>query len=192
MKNIFLLISLILSIHTQAQQANMQELLSLYKPINYAVLKADTTLMFFDSLKNDSVRWQRADVFNPAAIVKDGRLYLFTRSEDNPAAAIGGRTSRIGLAVSDDGLSFKQFKAPVLYPRKGEFMEYDFPGGCEDPRVVETADGQYVMAYTSWNYKVPRLSIAISKDLFNWKKMGPPLPMLMRVNTSTSPPNLLL
>jgi len=29
------------------------------------------------------------------------------------------------------------------------------------------------MAYTSWNYDVPRLSIAISTNLFSWKKTGP-------------------
>jgi predicted GH43/DUF377 family glycosyl hydrolase len=52
-------------------------------------------------------------------------------------------------------------------------MEYDYPGGCEDPRLVETEEGTYVVTYTSWNYKIPRLSIAFSKDLFHWEKKGP-------------------
>jgi predicted GH43/DUF377 family glycosyl hydrolase len=30
-----------------------------------------------------------------------------------------------------------------------------------------------VLAYTSWNYKVARLSIAVSKDLTHWEKKGP-------------------
>jgi len=74
--------------------------------------------------------------------------------------------------VSDDGLHFTNHPVPVVYP-DGNFREYDYPGGCEDPRVVETADGRYVMAYTSWNYKVPRLSVAVSSDLYHWKKTGP-------------------
>ncbi len=173
MKKICLLLSLFICLGAAAQTPGMQQFLSFAKPAFNPILKADTSLIFYDSLKKENVRWQRADVFNPAAIVRKGKVYLFTRSEDNPAAGIGGRTSRIGLAVSRDGLHFKHYKAPVLYPRQDAFMEYDYPGGCEDPRVVETEDGHYVMAYTSWNYKTPRLSIAISKDLFNWQKMGP-------------------
>jgi predicted GH43/DUF377 family glycosyl hydrolase len=84
------------------------------------------------------------------------------RSEDNPDAQLGGRTSRIGLAISEDGLHFTKSPEPVLYPSKDSFMKYDYPGGCEDPRVVETTDGKYVMAYTSWNNKLARLSIALS------------------------------
>ena len=53
------------------------------------------------------------------------------------------------------------------------FRQFDYPGGCEDPRIVQTEDGLYVLAYTSWNYKIPRLSIAFSKDLFHWEKKGP-------------------
>jgi predicted GH43/DUF377 family glycosyl hydrolase len=52
-------------------------------------------------------------------------------------------------------------------------MQYDWPGGCEDPRIVQTEDSLYVLAYTSWNYKVARLSIAVSKDLTHWEKKGP-------------------
>ncbi|HEY3388885.1 MAG TPA: glycoside hydrolase family 130 protein, partial [Prolixibacteraceae bacterium] len=139
------------------------------------IVRADSSLTFFCPVKKEIVKWQKADVFNPAAIVKDGKVYLFTRCEDNPKAILGGRTSRIGLAVSEDGIHFKNFKEPVLFPDNDEFNKYDYPGGCEDPRVVETAEGTYVIAYTSWNYKVPRLSIAISKDLFHWEKKGPAL-----------------
>ncbi len=168
-----LLLILLLASCTVSKKASLSDLSSFYKPVTYPILKADSTLIFYDSLKNSTVKWQKADVFNPAAIVKEGRVYLFTRSEDNPAAILGGRTSRIGLAVSDDGIHFKNYASPVLYPDGGEFNKFDYPGGCEDPRVVETIDGNYVMAYTAWNYDVPRLSIAISKDLFHWQKTGP-------------------
>ncbi len=154
------------------ENPRLDSLSAFYKPAENPILRADSTLVFYDSLKKENVKWQKADVFNPAAIVKDGKVYLFTRSEDNPAAILGGRTSRIGIAVSEDGIHFKNYPTPVLYP-DGNYKQYDYPGGCEDPRVVETEDGRYVMAYTSWNYDVPRLSIAISKDIFHWKKTGP-------------------
>ncbi|MGC1390082.1 MAG: glycoside hydrolase family 130 protein [Bacteroidales bacterium] len=146
---------------------------SLYKPAENPVLKADSSFTFVDPIKNERVRWQRADVFNPAAIVKDNKIYLLFRSEDNPAAILGGRTSRIGLAFSDDGLHFTKYPTPVLFPDSSKFIKYDWPGGCEDPRVVQTEEGLYILAYTSWNYKVARLSVAVSKDLFHWEKKGP-------------------
>jgi predicted GH43/DUF377 family glycosyl hydrolase len=119
------------------------------------------------------VQWQKADVFNPAAIVKDGKIHMLFRAEDNPDARLGRRTSRIGLATSEDGLHFEIHPEPVLYPDSGSFLKYDYPGGCEDPRVVVTKEGLYVMAYTSWNQETARLSIAFSKDLINWEKKGP-------------------
>lgn len=134
---------------------------------------ADSSFSFFCPVQQRVVQWQRADVFNPAAVVKNGKVYLLFRAEDNPKAGIGGRTSRIGLAESNDGIHFRKFERPVLYPDNDEFTQYDYPGGCEDPRVIETEDGKYVMAYTSWNGKIARLSIAFSTDLLTWVKKGP-------------------
>lgn len=143
------------------------------KPSENPVLKADSSYTFTDPIKKVPVKWQRADVFNPAAIVKDNMVYLLYRSEDNPSAILGGRTSRIGLATSDDGIHFTKYPEPVLFPDSSKFMHYDYPGGCEDPRIVQTEDSLFVLAYTSWNYKVARLSIAVSKDLIHWEKKGP-------------------
>lgn len=157
---------------TQAQ-ADAGELNEFYKPQENPILRADSNLKFFDPIKKEWVRWQRADVFNPGAIVRNGNIFLLYRCEDNPAAGIGGRTSRLGIAVSDDGIHFKKFPTPVLYPDNDAFLIYDYPGGCEDPRLVEAEDGRYVVVYTSWNNKTPRLSVAVSKDLFHWEKKGP-------------------
>lgn len=146
---------------------------TLYKPKENPIIKADSTFTFFCPVKKETVKWQKADVFNPAAIVKDNKVYLLLRCEDNPAAFLGGRTSRIGLAYSEDGIHFTKHPQPVLFPDNDEFSAYDFPGGCEDPRVVKTEDSIYVMTYTAWNQKVARLSIAFSKDLIHWQKKGP-------------------
>jgi predicted GH43/DUF377 family glycosyl hydrolase len=149
------------------------QLNSFYKPVDTPILSHDSTAIFFDSLKNETVHWKKADVFNPAAIVKNDTIYVLSRCEDNPAAALGARTSRIGISASQDGIHFTSYPDPVLYPAKDDYQQYDYPGGCEDPRIAKTEDGQYVLAYTSWNYKIPRLSIAFSKDLFHWEKKGP-------------------
>ena len=146
---------------------------SFYKPAENPVLKADSTFTFIDPIKKESVKWQKADVFNPAAIVRNNKVYLLYRSEDNSDAILGGRTSRIGLATSEDGLHFTKYPTPVLYPDSSKFMQYDYPGGCEDPRIVQMEDSLYVLAYTSWNYKIARLSIAVSRDLIHWEKKGP-------------------
>jgi beta-1,2-mannosidase len=147
--------------------------ITFYKPNENPIIKADSSFVFTDPVKGEMVKWQKADIFNPAAIVKDGKVCLLLRCEDNPAAHLGGRTSRIGLATSDDGINFVKYPEPVLYPDSDAFMVYDYPGGCEDPRVVQTEDSTYVMMYTSWNYKVARLSVAFSKDLIKWEKKGP-------------------
>jgi beta-1,2-mannosidase len=144
-----------------------------YKPAENPIIKADSSYSFIDPISNGKIRWQKADVFNPAAIVKDGKVFLLYRCEDNPAAAIGGRTSRLGLAESEDGIHFKKFSKPVLYPGNDAQKKYEYPGGCEDPRLVQTSDGLYVVAYTAWNNKVARLCVAFSKDLFHWEKKGP-------------------
>lgn len=146
---------------------------SFYKPAENPILRADSNLIFLDPVKQEMVRWQKADVFNPAAIVRDGKVFLLYRCEDNPAAHLGGRTSRLGLAESIDGIHFTKYPQPVLYPANDPFREFEYPGGCEDPRLVQTEDGLYVVAYTAWNQKIARLSIAFSRDLVHWDKKGP-------------------
>ncbi len=137
------------------------------------IMTADSSYVFKDPITNTQVQWQKADVFNPAAIVRNDTVFMLFRAEDNPAAALGGRTSRIGLAFSTDGIHFTKHPEPVFYPAEDEFLKWDYPGGVEDPRVVETPDGNYIMLYTSWNKDVARLSSAYSEDLKTWKKNGP-------------------
>ena len=129
----------------------------------------------FRSPVNDStVRWEEYATFNPAAIVRDGRVVMLYRAEDNMRAReIGHHTSRLGFAESTDGLRFTRRDAPVLYPARDAQAKYEVPGGVEDPRLVETEDGSYVLTYTQWNRDVPRLAVATSPDLVTWTKHGP-------------------
>jgi beta-1,2-mannosidase len=137
------------------------------------VISVDTNTTFTDPMTNAKIHWESNDTFNPGAAVKDGKMVVLYRSEDKTGIKIGSRTSRLGYAVSPDGLHFTRRTEPVLYPADDDQKEYEWPGGCEDPRIAVTEDGTYVMLYTQWNRKVPRLGAATSKDLVNWKKHGP-------------------
>jgi predicted GH43/DUF377 family glycosyl hydrolase len=111
-------------------------------------------------------------VLNPAAIRgTDGELYLF------PRLVAQGNHSRIGIAR----VVFSQEGEPSGVERLGIALEpeadyehrADGSGGCEDPRItfVEPLQ-QYLMTFTAHSSKGPRIAIAISKDLFSWKRLG--------------------
>ena len=121
-----------------------------------------------------ALAWEAYATFNPAAVVKDGKVFLLYRAEDTTGTRqIGGHTSRIGLAESTDGLHFTRRATPVLYPDSDAQQANESPGGVEDPRIVEGDDGTYILTYTQWNRDVPRLAVAISRDLLSWIKHGP-------------------
>ena len=140
------------------------------------VITPNPASTFLSPMNDSTVRWEEYSTFNPAAVVRNGKVYVLYRSEDaSGKMEIGFHTSRIGLAESVDGLRFTRRSTPVLYPDKDLQAKWEWPGGVEDPRIVETDDGSYVLAYTQWNRDVPRLAIATSKDLLTWKKHGPAL-----------------
>jgi beta-1,2-mannosidase len=137
------------------------------------IIAPDTNSVFMDPMLGKMTKWEANDTFNPAAVVKDGRVVILYRSEDRSGVKISTRTSRLGYAMSKDGLHFERRPEPVLYPDNDDQKEFEWPGGCEDPRVAVTEDGTYVVLYTQWNRKVPRLGAATSTDLIHWKKHGP-------------------
>lgn len=123
-------------------------------------------------MSGNRVEWAHDNVFNPAMAVRQGKLCLLFRAEDASGQGIGAHTSRIGFAESHDGIHFVCRRQPVLFPNKDGQEAVDWPGGCEDPRVVKGPDG-YVMTYTSWNKKTARLCVATSPNLVDWTKRGP-------------------
>lgn len=145
------------------------------KPHDVNPIIAPRSQSTFRSVMNDStVRWEAYATFNPAAVVRNGKVYVLYRAEDATGdSAIGHHTSRLGLAESTDGLSFVRRTTPVFYPDTDAYRQYEWPGGVEDPRIVEREDGEYVLTYTAWNRDIPRLSVATSRDLANWVKHGP-------------------
>lgn len=137
------------------------------------ILRPDPNSSFADPIARTSVAWESAHVFNPAAAGRFGKVFLFYRAEGEPSAAIGQHTSRIGLAVSRDGVHFNRRSTPVLYPADDLNAKLEWPGGCEDPRIVKSPTGEFVMTYTAWDRKIARLCVATSPDLRHWTKHGP-------------------
>src|SRR5690348_1817003 len=53
---------------------------------------------FMDPIRMQKVAWEEKDVFNPAIVVKDNKVYMLYRAQDK--IGLPGGTSRIGLAES--------------------------------------------------------------------------------------------
>jgi len=129
---------------------------------------------FVDPILKTPAHWEALHTFNPAAIVRDGKIYVLYRAEDDSGAMeIGGHTSRLGLAESADGIHFTRRPEPVFFPAEDSQQARESPGGVEDPRLVEGEDGAYVLTYTQWNRKIFSVGIATSPDLIHWTKQGP-------------------
>ncbi|TCJ19969.1 glycosidase [Rubrobacter taiwanensis] len=111
--------------------------------------------------------WEAKDLFNPTAVVREGRVHLIYRAEDRAGEGEWHGTSRIGLAVSHDGIDFERHPEPILSPTE----PYELPGGCEDPRVSRIGD-TYYMTYTAFDGESARLCLATSTDLLEWEKHG--------------------
>jgi len=138
------------------------------------VITPNAASRFHSPMGDTTVAWEAYATFNPAAVVRGGKIYVLYRAEDaSGALQIGGHTSRLGLAESADGIHFTRRPTPVLYPDTDAQRPNEWPGGVEDPRIVETDDGTYVLTYTQWNRDVPRLAVATSRDLIVWTKHGP-------------------
>ena len=118
-----------------------------------------------------------SNVLNPTALVKDGKVYLLYRAQDS------AMTSRIGLAISEDGIHFKRETQPIFFPAKDSFAIYEGKGGIEDPRIVEMPGGGYILTYTAYDGKTARLCFATTKDLIHFQKQGPVLAHPKYINT---------
>jgi beta-1,2-mannobiose phosphorylase / 1,2-beta-oligomannan phosphorylase len=117
--------------------------------------------------------WETYNVFNPSVIYHNNLFHMHYRAQGLDWV------SRIGYAVSNDGISWNRFRRPVLSPKD----ELD-ARGIEDPRVTQI-DGHFYMCYTAYGSKVPAgvtathdgggimPMIAVSDNLISWQALGP-------------------
>lgn len=140
------------------------------------VIAPNAASTFDDPVSGKPVHWEALHTFNPAAVVRNGKVYVLYRAEDDSGAmSIGGHVSRLGLAMSADGVHFDRMPQPVFYPAKDAQESREAPGGVEDPRLVERPEGGYVLTYTQWSRTRDSYSVGVatSDDLVHWQKHGP-------------------
>jgi beta-1,2-mannosidase len=167
---------LLLASPAQSTQKHAWTLGPFVRPVHAPIIEPNPKPVFTDPITNKPVRWEALHTFNPGAVVRQGKVYVLYRAEDDSGTmAIGMHTSRLGLAASEDGIHFATQPTPVFYPDHDSQQEREWPGGVEDPRVVEREDGTYVLAYTQWNRRSTDIGIATSTDLIHWTKEGPAL-----------------
>lgn len=166
----------LLSFATAAAQSTNQWVIGPFaRPANgNPVITPSRTSIFQDPILSQPVHWEALHTFNPAAVVRNGKVYVLYRAEDDSGTMqIGMHTSRLGLAESNDGIHFTRRGEPVFYPAEDEQKAREWPGGVEDPRIVESPDGTYVLTYTQWNRETYSVGVATSRDLIHWTKHGP-------------------
>lgn len=116
--------------------------------------------------------WEALNVFNPSVVVHGGLFHMHYRAQGTDYV------SRIGYAVSADGLHWNRLQEPVFVPAS----EVD-ARGVEDPRVTEM-DGRFYMAYTAYGRAGAHPEVgttptgitpmyAVSDNLVTWERLGP-------------------
>lgn len=122
--------------------------------------------------------WENQFVFNPAVLEYKGKVHMLYRAHGED------HLSRIGHAVSDDGINFAREHHPVLEGMVDEPLERL---GVEDPRATEL-DGWVYLTFTAASVEpvcspnpigevdgTPwrvRVAMARTRDFHNWERFG--------------------
>ena len=117
--------------------------------------------------------WETYNVFNPSVIYHNGLFHMHYRAQGLDWI------SRIGYAVSADGVHWNRLRRPVLEPHDSFDRR-----GIEDPRVT-SLEGRFYMCYTAYGSdptgQTPPTHlgggvlpmIAVSDNLVAWQPLGP-------------------
>lgn len=112
---------------------------------------------------NPNHSWEALNVFNPGVIHFNGIFHMFYRAQGLEYI------SRIGYAISEDGVHFKRLDQPLFSPQN----EWE-TRGVEDPRITYLEDeGRFIMAYTAYSPLGITPMFAESTNLLTWKRIGP-------------------
>ncbi len=107
--------------------------------------------------------WEALNVFNCGVVHHDDLFHMFYRAQGVDYV------SRIGYAVSADGVHFNRLAQPILSPQD----EWE-TRGVEDPRITHLADeGRFIMAYTAYSPLGITPMFAESANLITWRRIGP-------------------
>ena len=70
-----------------------------FTKLSQPVLSLRPESTFYCPVLRKVVHWEAQNVYNPAVVVRDGKVYILYRADDTPGPQGWGRTCRIGLAV---------------------------------------------------------------------------------------------
>jgi predicted GH43/DUF377 family glycosyl hydrolase len=127
---------------------------------------------------NPGNKWESEAVFNPGAVLKDGKVFLLYRAVGEYDTYI----SRLGLAVSEDGFNFARVSnKPLIKPSAG----YD-KWACEDPRIAKIDDTYYITyvalaqrireggkpTYEIIHFLNSQTALLTTKDFVNFRRYG--------------------
>lgn len=95
------------------------------KPENInPIITPESNSTFFCPMRKKEIAWEEMATFNPAAIVQDDKIHVLYRAEDKTGEMkIGGHTSRIGMAISEDGMNYTRKSEPILYLREDRTIQ---------------------------------------------------------------------
>lgn len=115
--------------------------------------------------------FEEEGVLNPAtARGPDGCLYLF------PRLVAKGNYSRIGIAqvvFDSEGNPHGVERLGIALEPEADYELHAGGGGCEDPRISFVKPlGLYVMTYTAYSSRGPRIALATSTNLMQWERCG--------------------
>jgi beta-1,2-mannobiose phosphorylase / 1,2-beta-oligomannan phosphorylase len=115
--------------------------------------------------------WESNNVFNPGVVYHDGLFHMLYRAQGSDWV------SRIGYAVSRDGVNWNRLRQPVLTP-----LDPSESRGVEDPRVT-FLEGRFYMCYTAFGefqgtgtptHQGSGITpmIAVSDNLITWERLS--------------------
>ncbi len=113
-------------------------------------------------------------VFNAGAVLYDSNVLLLVRVEDMRGF------SHFSKAVSENGITNWKIDAePTLLPEPESYPEEYF--GIEDPRIIKLYEDNrksigYSIVYTSFSKGGPLVSLAMTDDFHNFKRIGVIMP----------------
>ena len=138
--------------------------------MSFRLQRYPTNPVLLPNLHSD---WECYNVFNPSVIRHNGLFHMHYRAQGLDWI------SRIGYAVSTDGVTWSRLSRPILEPHDGTDSR-----GVEDPRVVQI-DGTFYMTYTAYGREFQGKGVAThlfggilpmiarSENLVTWERIGP-------------------
>lgn len=118
----------------------------------------------------EQLPYRANSVFNPGVGLVNGETLLLIRVED-----LRGISHLLAARSSDGATNWRFEPAPLIVPEPDTHPEEIW--GCEDPRLTWLPElDQWAIAYTAYSKRGPLVSLALTHDFTEVRKMGPVMP----------------